>query len=192
MAEEPSVDDRQLLHRMRRGDESAFGALYDRHQAPIFRFVLHMTGSRTMAEEITQEVFMLLIRKPGAYDESKGPLAGYMFGAARNLARRAVQKESVEAFVDDPGGMELVESTDEGIDEILSNAESLDFLRKALLGLPEQYREVVVLCDLEEMSYEQASRLIQCPAGTVASRLNRAHDLLRAKLSRVEPSCRGL
>ena len=78
MAEEPSVDDRQLLHRMRRGDQSAFAVVYECYQGRIFRFALHMTGSRTIAEEITQEVFLLLIRKPAAYDPSKGSLSAYM------------------------------------------------------------------------------------------------------------------
>jgi RNA polymerase sigma-70 factor (ECF subfamily) len=185
MAEEPSVDDRQLLHRMRRGDQSAFAAVYERYQGRIFRFALHMTGSRTIAEEITQEVFMLLIRKPAAYDPNKGSLSAYMFGVARNLARRTKGKESTEVFVDDCDEVELVEAPDAAIDEVLSSAESLDLLRKALLGLPELYREAVALCDLEEMSYEQASRVMDCPPGTVASRLHRAHGMLRSKLNRV-------
>lgn len=183
MAEEPSVDDRQLQHRMRRGDQSAFAAVYEFYQGRIFRFALHMTGSRTIAEEITQEVFLLLIRKPTAYDPSKGSLSAYMFGVARNLARRTKGKESAKAFVDDE--LELVEAPEAAIDDVLSSTESLDLLRKALLGLPELYREAVVLCDLEEMSYEQASRVMECPPGTVASRLHRAHGMLRAKLNRV-------
>ena len=189
MAEEPSLDDRQLLLRMRRGDESAFATLYERHQGPTFRFVLHMTGSSTIAEDITQEVFMVLIRKTNAYNPSKGSLAGYLFGVARNLARRAMRNEYTDGFVEDGEEVELAQALDAGVDEILSNAESLDLLRKALLGLPELYREAVVLCDLEEMSYEQASRVMDCSPGTVASRLHGAHDLLRTKLSRVANSC---
>lgn len=185
MTEEPSVDDRQLLYRMRQGDQSAFAAVYECYQGPIFRFVLHMTGSRTLAEEITQEVFMLLIRKPTAYDPVKGSLSAYMFGVARNLARRTKGKESVEALVDNCDELELLEASEAAIDEVLTSTESLELLRKALLGLPELYREAVVLCDLEEMSYEQASRVMGCPAGTVASRLHRAHGMLRSKLSRV-------
>lgn len=187
MAEEPSVDDRQLLHRMRRGDQSAFAVVYECYQGRIFRFALHMTGNRTIAEEITQEVFMLLIRKPTAYDPSKGSLSAYMFGVARNLARRTKGKEAAEALVNNCNELELVETPEAGVDEVLSGTESLELLRKALLGLPETYREAVVLCDLEEMSYEQASRIMDCPPGTVASRLHRAHAMLRAKLNRVSP-----
>ena len=191
MAEEPSVDDRQLLQRMRRGDQSAFAAVYECYQGRIFRFALHMTGSRTIAEEVTQEAFMRLIRKPKAFDPNKGSLSAYLFGVARNLARRTKDKECAAAFVEDCDELDLAEAPDAAIDEVLSSAESLDLLRKALLGLPEAYREAVVLCDLEEMSYGQAARVMDCPPGTVASRLHRAHGMLRAKLNRaVDKSCR--
>ena len=58
----------------------------------------------------------------------------------------------------------------------------LDSLRRALLALPELYREVVVLCDLEEMTYADAAAVLECSAGTIASRLHRAHNILRARL----------
>jgi RNA polymerase sigma-70 factor (ECF subfamily) len=73
-------------------------------------------------------------------------------------------------------------ASDSDLVECLSSAEAVDSLRRALLALPELYREVVVLCDLEEMSYADAATVLECSAGTIASRLHRAHNILRAKL----------
>jgi RNA polymerase sigma-70 factor (ECF subfamily) len=185
---EPETGDLQLLRRMRKGDENAFGLLYERHQRPIFRFILHMTGSQAIAEEVTQEVFMLLIRKPGAYDSDKGTLAAYLFGVARNLARHATRNIPPHVHLDDAEDSDQVSAQDTDVVEVLSNSEALESLRKALLALPEEYREAVVLCDLQEMSYEQASAIMECSVGTVASRLHRAHKLLRTRLAHMAKS----
>jgi len=71
----------------------------------------------------------------------------------------------------------------------LSNSELLEDLGKAVLALPEQYREVVALCDLEEMSYADASALLECSPGTVASRLHRGRAMLKTKLLKTRLSC---
>ena len=183
---EPSTDDQQLLRGLIRGDEAAFAAIYERHQGPIYRFVLHMTGNSATAEEVTQEVFMLLIRNPKSYKPEKGSLAAYLFGAARNLSRRAIQQDSPALPIDDAGieAFEVAQTVDLDMLDKLSRAEAVDSLRKALLSLPEAYREAVVLCDLEELGYAQAAVLLECSPGTVASRLHRAHAMLKIKLSR--------
>ena len=186
---EPETDDLQLLRQMGRGDETAFGVLYERHQGRIFRFVLHMTGSQATAEEVTQEVFMLLIRKPATYDRDKGSLTAYMFGVARNLARRATRNCSIQVVLDDAEDSDQA-SSDVDVVDLLSNSEAVDTLRKALLGLPEAYREAVVLCDLQEITYEQASFVMECSVGTVASRLHRAHKMLKTRLSHLATKSR--
>lgn len=180
-----SSDDQELLRQLAKGNEAAFRTLYERHQGSIYRFALHMTGNAASAEEITQEVFMLLIRNPNAYDPQKGELAGYLYGIARNLARRGTQQTQHDVALDDEtGGVdEFALAGDLDLLEELSHAELMDCLRKAVLALPEQYREAVVLCDLEEMSYQQAGELLGCAPGTLASRLHRARAILKTKLS---------
>jgi RNA polymerase sigma-70 factor (ECF subfamily) len=181
MVEHPD-EDLRLMRQIRRGDERAFALFYDDHQGKIFRFALHMTGNEAVAEDITQEVFMLLICKPRAYDPSKGSLISYLFGVARNLARRAVRSKSLDVCLDDADQSALIPAPDVGVDEMVSSSEVMDTLRRALLALPESYREVIVLCDLEEMTYAQASQITESNSGTIASRLHRAHNLLRTKL----------
>src|SRR6266481_3047433 len=84
MAESPPVD-QELLRQLAQGNETAFRALYERYQGPLYRFALHMSGNSATAEEVTQEVFMLLIKNPQGYEPEKGSIAGYLFGTARNL-----------------------------------------------------------------------------------------------------------
>jgi RNA polymerase sigma-70 factor, ECF subfamily len=186
MAEAQSDD--QLLRQVCRGDEAAFAEIYSRHQGKIYRFVLHMTGSKATADEVTQETFMLLIRSPKGYDAAKGPLSAYLFGIARNLARRAIQDAYLDVSLDDTEECEVAQSSEFDVLDRLNHSECLELLRKSLVGLPEAYREVVVLCDLEEMTYAQAASVLECSAGTVASRLHRAHTILKTKLSRVTGS----
>jgi len=182
---EVELDDKQLLRQVSKGDEAAFALVYARHQGQIYRFVLHMTGSSATAEEVTQEVFMLLIRNPNGYDSDKGSLAAYLFGAARNLAWRAKKRDSLDVPLDDAVETESAFTDDWDVLEKLSNSERINLLHKALLTLPELYREVVVLCELEEMSYGQAAAMLECSSGTIASRLHRAHEILKMRLCRM-------
>jgi len=178
------AEDRQLISELRRGSEAAFLSIYRAHQGRIFRFALHMTGNRATAEEVTQEVFLELMRRPRSFEPAKGSLSGYLFGIARNLARRAAAKNSLDVSLDDFDDEET--SLDLAADVLtrLSDSEALGALRTALLGLPEPFREVIILCDLEQISYAEAAAAIGCPAGTVASRLYRGHAMLKMKLAR--------
>jgi RNA polymerase sigma-70 factor (ECF subfamily) len=175
--------DEVLYRRMREGDREAFAELYDRREASLYRYALHMTNHVQAAEEIAQEVFVQLMAPGNRYDDTKGPLEAWMYGVARNLVRvfrrRGAVEESVDrAVVDDiVGGL----ISDEG----------LVALRIAVDELPPNYREVVVLCDLEERNYDEAARLIGCPVGTIRSRLHRARGLLAGKLKRYRPVSAG-
>jgi len=182
---EHATDDQELLRQLAKGNDAAFNATYERYQGPLYRFVLHMSGNGATAEEVTQEAFMVLIGNPRGYDPDKGSLAGYLFGIARNLTRRSlVQRRHDVPIADDPGAEDaLAFASDLDLLEELSQSELLDRLRRAVLALPELYRETVVLCELEEMSYDNAAEILQCSPGTVASRLNRARAMLKTKLS---------
>jgi RNA polymerase sigma-70 factor (ECF subfamily) len=182
---ESSPADHELLKQLAKGNETAFSALYERYQGPLYRFALHMSGNGATAEEVTQEVFMLLIGNPTGFDATKGPVGGYLFGIARNLTRRAMQRSRLDLPIEEEWleTGDSVFASDLDVLADLSNSEQLEYLRKAVLALPEQYREVVALCDLEEMSYAEAATLLDCLPGTVASRLHRARTMLRTKLS---------
>jgi RNA polymerase sigma-70 factor, ECF subfamily len=189
--------DVEILVRVRRGDEQAFLTLYRRLQPPIYRFALNMTGSPSVAEDITQEVFLALIREDFGYIPDRGTLSGYLFGIARKLVLRHLERNHIvmeqEPGLDTPDRPEhpLGQAVFTDPAEDLLAREEIEELRRAVLSLPRRYREVVVLCDLEENDYAVAAVLLGCPVGTVRSRLHRARALLVEKLQqRREPRSR--
>jgi len=181
---EHDPQDGVLLTRMASGDEDAFTVLYRRRQAGVYRFVLHMCGSTAVAEEITQEVFLALIRDAKRtarqYDPGRGSFAAYLYGMARHMALRHVERDRRyvqlpdEEIAEGPGGSDPLAD--------LTGAERQALLQRAVLSLPPKYREVLLLCDIEEVSYAEAARMVGCELGSVRSRLHRARALLETKL----------
>jgi len=166
----------ELLKLAKKGNEAAFLEIYQRHQGPVFRFALHMSGQVETAEEIVQEVFLALL-SPNSFDSTSGSLQGYLIGAARNMLRSRMRHawRFTEAEPATLGG-ELLDA--------LSKEQELQDLHSAILSLPPNYREVVALCDLEGMDYAQAASHLGCPLGTVRSRLHRARAALSAKMQK--------
>jgi RNA polymerase sigma-70 factor (ECF subfamily) len=182
----PSDD--ELLRLMTAGDETAFVALYRRRHAGIYRFALQMSGSESIAEDVTQEVFMVLMSEAKNFDPAKGTLAGYLYGVARNQVLRALGRDRSFVPINEGHGEEEGEAAHEQLvaqdDPLgdLTRAEVIDSVRQAVMALPTHYREVVVLCDLHEMSYAEAAEILDCAVGTIRSRLHRARSLLIEKL----------
>lgn len=166
--------DEELYARMQLGDRRAFEELYERRERGLFRYALHMCGNRVMAEEATHDAFMALIQAGSRFDPGRGTLEAYLYGAVRNLIRGMRRVRTTE-----PARETAVEHDILGA---LIGDEMTAALHRAVLELPAAYRETVVLCDLEERSYEDAARLMVCPVGTVRSRLHRARAMLAAKL----------
>jgi RNA polymerase sigma-70 factor (ECF subfamily) len=217
MTEPVELTDDGLLRRVMAGDEDAFSLLYKRRHPSLYRFALHMSGNTAVAEDVTQEVFMALIRNPSRFDASKGTLAGFLFGVARNhLRKRWEQDRRIVSLIGDAdelgplasgnghhsngngsngngngarngnGHFVVPTSRDE-----FASIENVTRVRQAIGTLPENYREVVVLCELEEMSYEEAAAALDCPVGTVRSRLHRARAILLEKLRDTRPMRRA-
>ena len=185
MTSAPLETDEELLIRMQSGDESAFLDLYRRRQAALFRFALHMSGSMPVAEDVTQDVFLALLREECGYDPDRGTLSGYLFGIARKLVLRQLARGRADVVLDtenDDSALPALAAIDDPLVD-LTRREGLEALRRAVQSLPPRYREVVVLCDLEEVDYADAAVALGCPVGTVRSRLHRARGLLWEKLS---------
>ena len=168
------LSEQELLKRAVRGDEPAFTALYRLRQGAIYRFALQMTGSVELAEEVTQETFCSLLDAGKRYEEARGSVPSFLYGIARNLVLRRLRRPRGEP-------LDELAAADDVLEE-LTRRETLDRVRRAVLSLPEVYREAVVLCDLGEVSYEEAAAAMDCPVGTVRSRLNRARAMLARKL----------
>ena len=175
-----------LLRRAAKGDEEAFALLYRRHQAAMYRFALRMTGNTWAAEEIVQDVFMTLMRVPKKYDSTRGTLGGFLYGIARNRVMKHLERlpreVSLEEKNEDGSGPGIVLQDASTPATQAEKRERADHVRAAVLDLPPDFREAVVLCELEELSYEEAAQTVGCPIGTIRSRLHRGRALLMARL----------
>lgn len=182
-------NDGDLLRRMLAGDEEAFTALYRRHQAGIYRFARQMTGETSLAEEVTQEVFLTLMREGRSFDPRRGAMRSWLYGIARNCIRRCLERERPYVALDSEEGeenaSELLADPRAPGDGLagLGNRETVEQVRRAVLALPASYREAVILCELHELGYAEAAQILGCPVGTVRSRLHRARELLAQRMN---------
>jgi RNA polymerase sigma-70 factor (ECF subfamily) len=183
-----------LLRRAGKGDEEAFTTLYRRYQAALYRFALRMTGNAWAAEEIVQDVFMILMRDPKKYDATRGTLGGFLYGVARNRVMKHLERLPREVPLEEKGedgvgsGIVLQDASTPATEA--EKRERREQVRQAVLELPAEFREAVVLCELEERSYEEAAQMAGCPIGTIRSRLHRGRALLMARLEIVRDAPR--
>jgi RNA polymerase sigma-70 factor (ECF subfamily) len=184
------ADEKRLLVGLREKKGSAFLDLYDRYQGIVFRFLLHMTGNDSAAEELTQELFVSILKSfekgnvLAGFSAEKGCLEAYLIGFARNLARRSHSKSQRWTSL---GTLEL--AYEPTVLEEISSRSEVQRLRQAILDLPAAYREVVILCGLEEKSYQDVAQMLDCPVGTVASRFNRGRMSLAKRLGNRLEGC---
>jgi RNA polymerase sigma-70 factor (ECF subfamily) len=208
MPDRAGVRDEDLLRRMAAGDEESFRLFYARHQPPIYRFALHMTGRPDAAEEVVQEAFMTLIREAGKFEAMRGTPQAFLYGIARNHVRRLMEREwRYQPLLDEDGLSEDASETVQNhspnnypnnghsanghLLEGMTRTEIVEQVRSALSMLPLHYREAVTLCDLQEHDYESAAKIMDCPVGTVRSRLARGREMLAARLRGVPAAKRS-
>jgi RNA polymerase sigma-70 factor (ECF subfamily) len=194
MPPENPQPEQALLARMKRGDETAFAALYRRHKDAVYRLALLYAGSPSSAADVTQDTFMHLMTHPNQFDPARGTLAAWLCGIARNLARRqfAGREDATDPaeLSDDASAYEAHVDHDTPLDRIL-RSEAAEQVRQALAKVAPHYRDVLILCELSELSYAEAAQLCGIDIGTVRSRLSRGRAQLAQRLARYSPSGRG-
>lgn len=171
-----------LVQRAARGDETAFLLVYERHRTPVFRFARRLLGRETTAEDVTQECFLSLMRKPQLYNPDRASLRSYLCGAARHIALRHLRLAAREAGdelldegrIDPDGGEPLRRLLDE---------EAATSVRGAIAELPPLQREALILFEYEDMSLAAIAVLTEVEVGVVKSRLHRARENLRRLLA---------
>jgi len=182
LAGEPAPSDEELAVRALAGERDAFGAIYQRYHVAIYRFARAMTGSTTLAEDVTQETFVELIRTLSRYDAARGPLRTYVYAIARNTSRYRLRRE--RRFVELDAAPEPQTWADPA--HPIVQSQTVARVRAFIRALSSRYREVLVLCDLQGLSYEEASAIIRAPVGTVRSRLHRARRQLAERLAKAD------
>jgi RNA polymerase sigma-70 factor (ECF subfamily) len=180
------TDDLQLLRAIRQGDEAAFQTLYRRHRSGLYSFALLHSGAPDVAADVVQDVFMGLLNDSYGFDPLKGMLANFLYGVARNLVLSHGRQNSrwVQAAGDDDedDGWEVADPAAGPLGKLLDD-EAVEQLRRGLAVLAPHYRDVVILFELHEKSYQEIAQICQLEIGTVRSRLARGRAALAQALA---------
>lgn len=175
--------DEDLLRQAAGGDQNAFAQFYERYWRKVLNYLYRFTGNRATAEELMQETFLRVVRNLGRYRPT-GSAAGWVYRIARNLGLNAIRdsKTAEEFSLDEPIRLEedevdrheTIAGRDPKPDEEALRREKEEAIQRGLLKIAPQHREVLILCDIERRSYQEAAEILRCPMNTVASRLSRA------------------
>jgi RNA polymerase sigma-70 factor (ECF subfamily) len=177
-----NCEDSERMARLAAGDAHALRELYEKHGRALLRFSSAMCHSRQAAEDLVHDTFVALLRGPHLFDPAQGSVFAYLCGSLRHRISRHFRQQ--RRWVELDGVAEHGAHADPS-DEIARREASAVF-RRALLELPLRHREVIALCDLEELPYHAVASILDCPVGTVRSRLHRARALLTLRLASLE------
>jgi len=195
-----TTDDASLIEALAGGSSGAARELYRRHAQAILRFAFAMTDGRAAAEDIVHDTFVELLQRPGNYDPERGSLRAFLYGIARHRIAKSLRGAVIAP--PDPGGNEDVRGADAAgepaelaaptgtPEDQAERSQDIERLRAAIRTLPLVYREVIAWCDLGEVPYAAVADMLDCPIGTVRSRLHRARALL-AEAFRSPQQCEG-
>jgi len=156
--------------------ESEFRAAFEEHKDTIYRFAWRMTNSPDAAEDITQDVFLALLRQSAKFDAARGQMRSFLLGVARNLALKALRRDQNRW-----DGLDEEQYAAQPVD--IAGREIADLINVAVQSLPPFQREVLVLAQYEGLSLEEIARSVEVEVGTVKSRLHRARENLRRMLA---------
>jgi RNA polymerase sigma-70 factor (ECF subfamily) len=161
------------MRQVRDGLTAALATLFERHHARVYGYCLRMTGNRSTAEDLVQDVFMKMLKYKATF-KNDSELVPWMFGIARNACLGQLRKAAADHL---PAGSDdslAAAETDEPRDE-----QQADLVRRALLKLPAERREVLVLSRYEYKTYDEIARVLDCSVGAVKVRAHRAMKQLR-------------
>ncbi len=168
-----------------KGDVAAFTQIYTRLRDSIYGFAFRMLTDKSAAEDITQETFMFLIENPSKFDAERGSLHSFLCGVARNLTLHHLRKSGNRYRIANDFD-EFIEVKDEiGLNplEELLESELSDYVNECVAKLPEQQREVIILREMQELSYEEIAKITESDLNLVKVRLHRARKSLAVQLA---------
>lgn len=179
--------EQHLIEKAGRGDGQAFGEIYFRLKDSIYGFAFRMTNESSIAEEITQEVFMFFIEKPERFDAERGKsLFLFLCGVARNKILNHLKKSGTRLEENNYESKEFENFAGGNGSSPLKNLLEKEFaarIEESVAGLSPLQREALLLRELEELSYEEIAEIAGTDAGTVKSRLYRARRTLARELA---------
>jgi len=185
------IADERLVDETLAGDRDAFGALVLRHQRGLVNYIFRLVGSRDVATDLSQEVFLKVFVSLDSFDP-RYRFTTWLYRIASNsaidhLRRRQPRTLSLSqpTSTDDAPGAPAIAGTDPSPDDVLRGRELQDRIGKAIAGLPTGYRQLILLRHRQNCRYDEIARITHLPLGTVKNRIFRAREILRAQLADV-------
>ena len=154
--------------------ESEFRRVFHENKDVVYNFALRLTGSGAIAEDLSQDCFLELLRNPAKYNPSRGPVRSFLLGITRNLAHRRWRDERTT---------EPLDAEIKGLVPDLMAGEVSTMVAAAIQSLPSLQREVVLLFEYEGFTLDEIADLVEVDVGAVKSRLHRARERLRHVLA---------
>lgn len=182
--------DEEVVAAIRAGDRDAFTLAFRQHHLDVYRFARHMSGDAAVADDVTQEAFLALMRHPDRFDATRGSLRAYLLGIARHVLASRLRERRWWGDADD--AMSDVAAPDDDPHETLCRAQDVARVQAAVAMLAPAFRDTLVLCDLLGLSYEDAAASLACPIGTVRSRLHRARQQVASVLRAQQGALEGV
>lgn len=179
--------DRELMKQVQAGDTAPLALLFERHNVPLFQYLLHLSRNRALSEDLAQEVFFRVLKYANSYDPSFA-FNVWLYRMARNAYFDSQYKRRAESPTDDFANFRSSEPMPE---EILTRKQDTLFLQEALNKLPDDKREVLVLSRFHNLRYEEIAQILKCEIGTVKVRVYRALKELREKFCEVSETHRA-
>jgi RNA polymerase sigma-70 factor, ECF subfamily len=175
------MSDELLLERAEGGDQAAFVQLYERHRNAVFRFAYRVLGSVEIAEDVTHDCFLSLIKRPGNFNPARGQLRTYLYAAARNLALKHFRSSGREASLDELSEEPPIPVREQPLRRLLDE-ELAEKVKEAVFSLPPLQREALVLFEYEGLALSEIASIVGTDVGAVKARLSRARERLRNTL----------
>ncbi len=183
-----TLDDTELMIRVKEGHEPSFALLLQKHRSPVVHFIYRMVQNAAVAEELAQEVFLRVYRSRGTY-EPTAKFTTWLFRIATHLALNSLRdgkyerlQETLETTSEDSAPRQLRDAKPT-VEAAMVKQARLGEVRRAVAALPEKQRAAVLMHKYQEMEYAQIAKALNCSESAVKSLLFRAYETLRARLA---------
>lgn len=181
-----SKSEKYLLKRSKDGDIQAFEQLIENYQTKVFNIALRIIGNYDDANDLAQEVFLRVYKSIKSF-KGESSFSTWIYKITKNVCLDEIRKRRNKNVISLDEEIKLnsgevtrqVESSDDTPDVALEKSEMKDLINKAISELSDEHRVVIVLRDIQGFSYEEIAKIIDCPEGTVKSRINRARKALK-------------
>ncbi len=183
------VSDEDLIERFQNGEINAFNELVARYKDPLFNYVSRMLKDPVFAEDIVQETFVRVYRNRDRYQKI-AKFSTWIYTIAINLTKTEIRRQNLRRFYSisqspDEGKTFELPDTKVNIEKGTEDTIIGEHIREAIGKLPKTFREVIILRDVQELSYEEISKIVGVPLGTIKSRVNRGRNRLQKLLKHV-------